>query len=57
MSHLNRILAPCGICAFVTGAGDGTLLPVPLRRLLGGGRIVRGNNEGCSNPDFFISRP
>ncbi|MEE2761472.1 MAG: hypothetical protein VYE18_08510 [Pseudomonadota bacterium] len=57
MSHLSRILAPCGTCAFVTGVGDRTPLAVPLRRLLVGGRIIRGNNEGSSNPHFLVSGP
>ena len=56
MGQAIQVLAPRGTCAFVTGAWDGTPLPVPIRHLVGGGRIIRGIGEGGSNPDVFIPR-
>ena len=41
-----QVLAPRGTCAFVTGAWDGTPLPIPVRHLVGGGRMIRGIGEG-----------
>ena len=51
-----QVLAPRGTCAFVTGAWDGTPLPIPVRHLVGGGRMIRGIGEGGSNPEVFIPR-
>jgi aryl-alcohol dehydrogenase len=56
MGQAIRVLAPRGTCGFVTGAWDGTPLPVPVRHLVGGGRAIRGIGEGGSNPDVFIPR-
>jgi aryl-alcohol dehydrogenase len=47
------VLAPRGICGFVTAPSDGSELPLPVRTLLLG-RRVRGIVEGNSNPKLFI---
>jgi len=47
------VLAPRGVCGFVTGPWDGRELGVAIRPLLGG-RSIRGIHQGDSNPDVFI---
>lgn len=47
------VLAPRGVCGFVTGPWDGRELSVNVRPLLGG-RSIRGIAQGDSNPDVFI---
>lgn len=47
------VLAPRGICGFVTSPSDGSDLAVSVRNLLLG-RKIRGIVEGNSNPKLFI---
>jgi len=56
MTQAIDVLAPRGTCGFVTGPWDGTPLPLSVRTLVQGGRMVRGIGEGGSNPDIFIPR-
>ncbi|MGK6315724.1 NAD(P)-dependent alcohol dehydrogenase [Neorhizobium sp. DT-125] len=47
------VLAPRGICGFVTAPSDGSELYLPVRSMLLG-KKVRGIVEGNSNPKLFI---
>ena len=47
------VLAPRGVCGFVTAPSDGSELAIPVRSMLLG-KKVRGIVEGNSNPKLFI---
>lgn len=49
------ILAPRGTFGFVTSPSNGKDLPIPMRSLMKGCKII-GISEGNSNPEVFIPR-
>jgi len=46
------VLAPRGLCGYVTSPAEGAEMSLPMRHFLGG-RSIQGISEGGSNPDIF----
>ena len=49
------VLAPRGVCGYVTSPVGSAEMSLPMRHFLGG-RSIQGISEGGSNPDVFIPR-
>ena len=55
MRQAFEVLAPRGLCGYVTTPAEGLEMSLPMIHFLGG-RSIRGISEGGSNPDVFIPR-